>query len=249
MRRLASILALTALVVACDDGMPTDPAAEAQVAAARTGPAGLASYTITVENLTDGQPLTPPLAAIHRPAISLYEVGAPASTGIQQIAENGNLAPLAGVLGDAKHVMDYVIAVGTGVPPVLPGDTRSFDLESTRGAKLFSFASMLICTNDGFTGVSGVRLPDDVGEAVTVYANAYDAGTEMNTEAWPDLVPPCAGLTGLDNGGQGTGMSNPALFEGGVVHPHPGISGGADLVPAIHDWDGPVARVTITRIG
>ena len=51
-------------------------------------------------------------------------------------------------------------------------------------------------------------------------------------------MPPCDGL------GQ-TGESNPSLAEGGVVKPHAGIIGGADLSPAIHGWTGPVLKVTI----
>jgi hypothetical protein len=43
-------------------------------------------------------------------------------------------------------------------------------------------------------------------------------------------------------------MSNPALAEGGVITHHPGISGGNDLVPGVHGWTDPVARVTITRV-
>ena len=49
----------------------------------------------------------------------------------------------------------------------------------------------------------------------------------------------------------GTGTSNPALAEGGVIAHHAGILGGADLVPAIHGWDvnAPVARITVTATG
>ena len=46
----------------------------------------------------------------------------------------------------------------------------------------------------------------------------------------------------------GTGASNPSLLEGGVIHHHPGISGGADLVPSVHGWDDPVVRIRITRV-
>jgi len=38
--------------------------------------------------------------------------------------------------------------------------------------------------------------------------------------------------------------------EGGVIHHHAGIQGGADLVPAVHGWDvdEPVAEITVERI-
>jgi hypothetical protein len=108
---------------------------------------------------------------------------------------------------------------------------------------------MLICTNDGFTGVDSLRLPKDVGDAVVVRSASYDAGTETNTEDFADIVPPCQGLVGVSSGEPGTGMSNPALAEGGVIHHHPGIAGGADLVPAIHGWTDPVAEITVERVG
>jgi len=52
-----------------------------------------------------------------------------------------------------------------------------------------------------------------------------------------------------DEGAPGTGMSDPALAEGGVIHHHPGIQGGADLLPAIHGWDTSlsVSLITIER--
>jgi hypothetical protein len=37
--------------------------------------------------------------------------------------------------------------------------TVSFTLRADEGANRLSWASMLICTNDGFRGVSGLRLP------------------------------------------------------------------------------------------
>ena len=46
----------------------------------------------------------------------------------------------------------------------------------------------------------------------------------------------------------GTGMSNPALAEGGVIHHHAGIQGGVDLTPMTHGWSDPVAEVTVERV-
>jgi hypothetical protein len=54
----------------------------------------------------------------------------------------------------------------------------------------------------------------------------------------------------VSSGEAGTGVSNPALAEGGVIHHHPGIQGGADLVPAVHGWDveEAIAEITVERI-
>jgi hypothetical protein len=130
----------------------------------------------------------------------------------------------------------------------LPAYARLVHLGEERRAKFLSFASMLICTNDGFTGVDSIRLPKDVGDTVEVDSAGYDAGTELNTEDFADIVPPCQALVGVSSGEPGTGVSDAALAEGGVVHHHPGISGGADLVPAVHGWTDPVSEITVERV-
>jgi hypothetical protein len=216
--------------------------------------APVATYEVTIENLTAGQPLTPPVVATHRAATGMFTVGQPASFALKEIAENGNLAPMIAQLGADKHVSDSFAAAAPLVPAGLPGsamfgDSVTLTVTASEGAKLVSFASMLICTNDGFTGVDSLRLPKDVGDAVVVRSAGYDAGTETNTEDFADIVPPCQGLVGVSSGEPGTGTSNPALSEGGVIHHHPGIAGGADLVPAIHGWTDPVAEITVERVG
>lgn len=60
------------------------------------------------------------------------------------------------------------------------------------------------------------------------------------------MVPPCQGLIGVESDDEGTGMSNPALAEGGVITMHAGIQGGADLTVADHGWTNPVARITVS---
>jgi hypothetical protein len=212
-------------------------------------------YQVTITNLTGGQPLTPPAVATHRLPLDVFKVGAPASFGVKEIAENGNLGPLLDAYAASPFVSASLAAPGGPlVPEGLPGsamfdDTTTFTITASHGANYLSFVSMLICTNDGFTGVSGLRLPKRVGDSVTVLTNSYDAGTEINTEDFADIVPPCQGLVGVSSGEAGTGISNPALAEGGVIHMHPGIAGIADLVHAVHGWTDPVALVNIEAIG
>jgi hypothetical protein len=93
-----------------------------------------------------------------------------------------------------------------------------------------------------------VRLPGKLGETTVLHTNGYDAGTEINTEDFADIVPPCPPLSGVPSSEPGTGASNPALAEGGVIHHHPGIVGVADLQPAVHGWTDPVAVVEITAL-
>jgi Spondin_N len=231
-------------------------AAGAFLALGATASAGapVATYEVTITDLTGGQPLTPPVVAAHRAATRVFRVGQPASFALKEIAENGNLAPMIAQLDADKHVADFTAAAAPLVPEGLPGsamfgDSVTLTMTATKGAKFLSFASMLICTNDGFTGVDSLRLPKRVGDTVTARSAGYDAGTERNTEDFADIVPPCQGLVGVSSGEPGTGMSNPVLAEGGVIHHHPGIAGGADLVPAVHGWTDPVAEITVERVG
>jgi hypothetical protein len=252
MRRILLILLSVGVAAACDSSDPSAPGLSPDETLERRGfgPAASAVYSVTITNLTSaGQPFTPPLAATHRKPVSMFTVGEPASFGLKEIAENGNLGPMQTRLGGSRHVMDLAVATSGMEPPLLPGESVTFELSTERGAKYFSFVSMLICTNDGFTGVDGLRLPQKVGETVEVETDGYDAGTEINTEDFADLVPPCPGLTGVPSSDTGTGASDPALAEGDVIRHHDGVQGIDDLIPSIHDWADPVARVVVERTG
>lgn len=204
-------------------------------------------YEITVTNMTTGQWFTPPVLAIHKRAADLFEVGQPASLGVREIAENGNLQPMVDALTGNKKVTAFTVAAGNP-PPLGPGQSISAQLMTGKGGHRLSMVAMLICTNDGFTGIDSVKLPKWRGESVSFYGDGYDAGSEINTEDFADIVPPCPALTGVSSSDPGTGMSNPALAENGVVTMHPGVIGGNDLLPAVHNWSNPVVKVTITRI-
>lgn len=246
MRMTRSVLALALVVTA--------------VAAVSTfaGPAeagGPARYRVTIRNLTDSQPLTPPVVVAHRFAFELFVVRDLASVGLKEVAENGNVPNLVSSVEQAFAVRDVVAGGAPVVPDGLPGsgagdDRITLELTAAGGARFFSWASMLICTNDGFTGTSHAKLPVQLGDRVTYRSMAYDAGTEVNTEDFADIVPPCQDMVGVSSGDAGTGASDASLLEGGVIHHHPGIEGGDDLTPGAHGWDtdAPVAMVTVTRI-
>jgi hypothetical protein len=225
------------------------------IGAGTVGADSTRTYEVTITNRTGGQPLTPPAVATHRKQADVFEVGDPASTGIKEIAENGYLTPLLAALGTDSGVFEAFAAPGGPLVPVgTPGsamfdELTTFMIDGGPGSKYFSYVSMLICTNDGFTGVDSLRLPKNVGDTVSVDSDAYDAGTESNTEYFGDIVPPCQGLIGV-TGDPGTGESNPMLAEGGVITHHGGIVGGVeDLLPGTHGWTDPVATITIERVG
>lgn len=208
------------------------------------------TYKVTITNLTAGQPLTPPILATHTRRTGFFTVGEMASEGIRQIAENGNGAVLLQALGEDAQVHDVVAGSAPLVPANNPGGTgfghsETFTITAQGRARYLSYASMLICTNDGFTGLDGIRLPI---HKITVYTAGYDARTEANTEDFVDIVPPCQGLIGVSSDDPGTGMSNPLLAESGVIIPHAGINGDDDLLSRVHNWSDPVAKIEIERV-
>ena len=209
------------------------------------------TYEVTITNLTTGQPLTPPVVATHKKPAEIFEVGEAASYSLSQLAENGNNSFVVADLAANKHVSTSWEGSAPLVPVGSPkygmfSDSVTFSIDSAKGAKYLSIAAMLICTNDGFTGIDGLRLPKKVGDVAWAYSDGYDAGTENNTEYFGDIVQGCQDLMGV-TGDAGTGTSDGALAEGGVVTHHNGIQEIADLTVATHGWTNPTILISVER--
>jgi len=210
----------------------------------------LRTYEVTLHNLTDGQPFSPGAAATHKANFHAFQVGDLADPGLEAIAEAGDEAPAVAALSglgltDVHDINRPVTPDGKTVGMFT--DTLTFEITAHPGDRL-SLAVMLICTNDGFTGLDGVKLPSH-GSAI-YHAAGYDAGTEDNTEESADIVDPCSGLGPVPLAGDPDGNEDAAVDSDPhvAIHHHPGIDGGADLSPSMHDWINPVAEITIERI-
>lgn len=131
------------------------------------------TYRITVTGLSEGQPLTPPLIAIHNSNASVFDVGDTATAGFELLAEEGMTGDLQNELIQTEGV--WIVHIG--------GDAPGFEHQTTITAEpgqLLSIASMFARTNDNFIGVSNYVLPER-GFNDVIDSQAYDAGTEMNT--------------------------------------------------------------------
>ena len=227
------------------------PAAPAALAHGEHAEEHLRTYHVTLQNLTNGQPFSPPVAATHEKLMHAFRVGHNASDELAAIARDGNEVPLADLLRSS----DDVTAVVDVARPLTPAgrtvgaftDTVEFDITAEPGDR-FSLATMLICTNDGFLGVDAVKLPTRGAKSFELAG--YDAGREENTEKSADIVDACSGLGPVPLAGDPNG-NNDATVETIPAKPislHPGIQGGGDLSPANHGWHDPVARLTIERV-
>lgn len=200
-----------------------------------------ATYSITIENTSTGQWLTPPNWAAHDRSVRVFHSGARASVGVQAVAENGEVPVLAAELAAAIDDTGAGVSGVGAMAPIPPGGSATFMV--TTDERNLSVVSMIVCTNDGFTGVDSMRLPQQMGATRTHGLKSYDAGTEVNTELRADIVPaPFCGAGG------GSGMSNPMLAENGRISAHRGITGVGDM-PSSFDWDNPVAQLTVSRVG
>jgi len=197
---------------------------------------GGVEYELTITNLTPAimagasQPLSPPVIAVHKKRNPIYKLRKRASKELTQLAEDAVNGPLVEWLNNKRGVK-YVVE-GTGV--IHPGQSETINFTASKKARRVSLASMLVNTNDAFAGMNSVKVPKHGSK--TVYLWAYDAGTEKNTEAFSDIPGPCCG--------------NPFVRvpEHKRIRRHKGIKGTGDLDPATWGWEGPVAKVTITRV-
>lgn len=199
---------------------------------------------VTLTNTSENQPMTPPVVVLHNApdadnGVRLFESGQPASEGIIQIAENGNNAPLVeaveSLVGDSVSAFAVGFVDPSAPGPLLPGQTATVHLDLASEDQVMSIVSMVVCTNDGFSGADSHRLSAD--ESETFRLPIYDAGSETNVLSLNYWVPPCSPDGVSDN------LTDD---ENGSVTLHPGQSGSENPV---FDFESGTRylEVTITR--
>ena len=189
------------------------------------------SFQVTFYNNTAGQLMTPPVVALHDPSVHLFQVGETATDAIQVIAEMGNNAPLVEFAVNNPAVVSAAGVAGDG--PFGPGQSVSLNLTTTESGQVFSAVNMLICTNDGISGVDSVALPSGT-DPVVIRALPYDAGTRVNQDnSYSFFPPPCrTNADGVLIDVDEAPLESPRL----AIGPHAGQSGTANT-PAGQNWD------------
>ncbi|MDH3804189.1 MAG: spondin domain-containing protein, partial [Gammaproteobacteria bacterium] len=186
-KRLAAVFCITTALglAACDNDNDRPPPPPP--------PPAMASFDVSVTNLTNAQPLSPVAVIAHQDGFAVFAIGAPASAALEELAEGGdNSALLAAADADGA-----VVTSGSGMAPVGPAGSETVTielLESDLPDLRVSVSSMLVNTNDAITGANSVTVGDmAVGDSLSVYGTAYDAGTEANTEAAIHIPGPAGG--------------------------------------------------------
>ena len=174
---------------------------------------------VTIENLSpeNGTFLTPMWAGFHDGTFDIYDSGSAASPALERIAEDGNTGPFSEAFATSgSGTIDGTL---TEIGPIAPGasTTRKFMIDAA--SRYFSYASMIIPSNDAFIANGGSMdhaIFDEDGnfvgtEIVMLGSNVLDAGTEVNDE-----IP--SNTAFLGQMAPDTGDA-----EGGVVASHPGF--------------------------
>lgn len=180
--------------------------------------------------------LTPLWFGFHNGLFDAFDAGSAASPALEAIAELGDVGPITadftaapGVPGDIQGV---AAAAGNGVPPIEPGETGVGFVTPINPAayQYFSFASMLVPTNDTFIGNddpfayqvfnAAGELIDENGQVTTERviqifgSDLYDAGTEVNQDLGAAFTQGQVGTEGDDEGGLITVGSDLSPFLG-----------------------------------
>ena len=206
-------------------------AAALLIPAAGSSPSGERSWEVTITNLTrpGSQPLSPPLFVVHSSKADIWSVGDVASHPVAAIAEDADNAPAESAFAQLRGVNDVFTGAGGPIPP---GASRTYAVETSGPFNRLSVLTMLVNTNDGFTGLDSEHLR---GRGGTRSVMAYDAGSEVNNELTGFIPGPCC--------------NSPFVRDpdGELIQMHEGITGRGDLSPAIYGWSGAVARIEVSR--
>lgn len=175
---------------------------------------------VSVRNTSDlgGTALTPVFSAFHDGSFDVYDLGAAASAGLEQLAEDGATGGLAAELM-AADADGQTINVAAARGPIAAREIASNTILVDGASNGYlGLASMVLPSNDAFIGTANaVQLFDAYGQFMGAQTISFDggsvrdAGTEVNTEMDAAFINQTAPNTGIT--------------EGGVVTVHPGFNG------------------------
>ena len=202
-------------------------------------------YELSITNLTAGQPFSPLAVIAHSGAYSVFNIGAAASAGLERLAEDGSPVLL---LSEADSSA-AVYTTERGSDPIAPATSATIGFEvrasQQRDGLTVSIATMLVNTNDAFTGHSGIDIGDlAAGDSLTVNAISYDSGTEANSEAAGTMPGPADGGEGFNAARDD--LRDQVTAHGGVVTADDGLS--TSVLNQVHRWDNPTSRITVRRV-
>lgn len=193
------------------------------------------SYEIKVINLTESQPMSPVALILHNEG-QVWQVGQRASQALEMLAESGDNSA---ILADSM-----VLAGQSGAGVLLPGASETIAISITdTEPMLLSVVTMLVNTNDAFTGINAIALANlTLGESIAMTTSSYDAGTEKNSELMATIPGPAAGGEGFN------AMRDDVDFvamHSGIVSQDDGLN--QSVLTQAHRFDNPTLWLSVTR--
>lgn len=146
------------------------------------------SFTASVQNVTAANLLSPYLVIVHKAGSSLFDVGSPASAGLQQLAETGATTLIQEELAQNADVLSVSKVEGM---PLIAAESRSLDFsvkgEDLKAGALVTVVAMIGKSNDSFISLKDLPLRSLRAQPLSFKAENFDAGTEENTGNTEDL--------------------------------------------------------------
>ncbi len=197
-------------------------------------------FDIRIQNLSAAQPFSPVALALTDGSYAPWVIGEPSSLGLEHLAEGGDNSAF---LSHALASSDSAVGIN-GAELILPGGSVTYTLSAKPEALHLNLASMLVNTNDAFTGVNAVDLSGmAVGAEWRANLPVYDAGTETNSEHAGTIPGPA------DAGGEGF---NAERMDVNFVARHSGTVTQTDDQTSVlkenHRFDAPIGKVTVVRV-
>jgi len=228
-KKTKTLITTTLFLVISDCGSDNNKEVEMQT----PPPPAEDSYSVTLTNLTYAQPLSPLGVVLHGDE-KLWMVGTDATVSLEKLAEGG----------DNTDFIANKAASNSSDGVILPGSTATVEVSTTeRSATFFTAATMLVNTNDAFSGLTGVDISTmAINDTKSWNLNVYDAGTEANSETEGTIPGPADGGTGYDPLRDDV---NFVAYHSGVVSQDDGLSN--SVLTQAHRFDNPAIKLTITR--
>ncbi len=199
----------------------------------RASIAGQASdFQITVRNITERQPFSPPIIVVHESNAVLLPSSAERVDGLEEFAESGSQTELMEALSQRSGVKRVERFGGN----IAPQSQQTVLRVSAETGDYISVMAMLQCTNDAI--VVGSAIISDDSSTWFGSGVVWDAGTEDNDESRSTV--PCL---------EGEAVSDADIADGeGQIRRHPGIQVIGDL-GAVFGWERTAMEIVIDQRG
>ena len=238
--KLTALTLSAALLAACGGSSNNAPAASAPDA----------QFEVRFTNLTNAQPMSPVAVIMHSSGFNNFIDGEPASVAVEILAEGGNNAQ---VLSEAQAATATHIASASTTGPVPPRSSTNTPITlNVPAARLtdlrLSVMSMLVHTNDGFTGLNATDISGmAVGSSRSFVAPTWDAGTEADTELANTLPGPDFNGEGF-NAARDDRINRVRFHNGAVTSASVEFGLATSALLDRHRFLNPTSRITVTRI-